>query len=562
MTATDLASHGSNAPAAEASPAHARARPEVCELPRAMPAGSVFLIALALGLVSAFAFQPIGMWPLMPLAFAGMAELLVRTRSLKGALFTGWAFGLGQFVLGLNWIATAFTYQAAMPAWLGWIAVVLLSFYLAVYPAMAAGLGWRFGQRSRVALVLALAGGWAVTEYLRALVFTGFAWNPIGVVLVDTPLLDASALVGTYGLSALAVLIGGALWTLVRREWRVLAVAAVLIGALLLWPKPMIPPPESRYLTQLPSPLPAPAGRGEYIRIIQPNIGQDDKYRPGASDEAARRLAALSARPGGARPRLLFWPEAAITEPLEDARTGEHEAFARFERTRAAQWVRPGEFLLTGGISIHSPDGSRITGAANSVFALGPSGTVRGRYDKAHLVPYGEYLPMRPLLSAIGLSRLVPGDVDFNPGPGPRNFDLPGWGKVGMQICYEIIFSGEVVDPSSRPSFIFNPSNDAWFGPWGPPQHLAQARLRAAEEGLPIVRSTPTGISALIDARGAVLASLPLGTAGVIDARLPLPSIEPTAFARFGNLLPMALAFGLLIIAIVLDARRRYRDAI
>ena len=532
--------------------AHEREHWEHSRAPRlALNAGT----ALLLGLVSAFAFQPVGMWPLMPLAFAPLAELIGRTRSLRGALFVGWSFGMGQFVLGLNWIATAFTYQAAMPAWLGWIAVVLLSVYLAIYPAMATGLAWRFGKRNRLALVLALAGGWAITEYLRALVFTGFAWNPIGVALVETPWLNGARFAGTYALSALVVLLGGGLFLLAQRRWA--SSAAVLIPALLLL---LVPPvEETSSLTKFDPPMRATEGAA--IRIIQPNIGQQDKYRPGASEEAARRLSGLSSRAGGERPRLIFWPEAAITEPLEDARTGEHQAFAQFERTRAAGVVGPGEYLLTGGIAIHSPDGRRVTGAANSVFALDNSGTVRGRYDKSHLVPYGEYLPMRPLLSAIGLSRLVPGDVDFNPGPGPRNFDLPGWGKVGMQVCYEIIFSGQVVAPGERPRFIFNPSNDAWFGAWGPPQHLAQARLRAAEEGLPIVRSTPTGISALIDARGKLLASLPLGTAGVIDARLP-PSTSATPFARLGNWLPMLLAFGLLITAIVLDARRRYRAGI
>nr|WP_237219590.1 apolipoprotein N-acyltransferase [Sphingomonas arenae] len=541
-----------NGPAPEGTHAHER---EHWEHSRGSRGRLNAALALLLGLISAFAFQPVGMWPLMPLAFAALAELIGRTRSLKAALFVGWSFGVGQFVLGLNWIATAFTYQAAMPAWLGWIAVVLLSLYLAIYPAMATGLAWRFGQRSRMALVLSLAGGWAVTEYLRALVFTGFAWNPVGVVLVETAWLNSARFAGTYALSALVVLLGGGLFLLAHRRWR--RGAALLIPALLLLILP--PAEESGYLTN----FGPPNGRAEgaAIRIIQPNIGQQDKYRPGASEEAARRLAGLSSRAGGERPRLIFWPEAAITEPLEDARTGEHQAFARFERTRAASVIGPGEYLLTGGIAVHSPDGRRVTGAANSVFALDGAGTVRGRYDKSHLVPYGEYLPMRPLLSAIGLSRLVPGDVDFNPGPGPRSFDLPGWGKVGLQVCYEIIFSGQVVDPRERPRFIFNPSNDAWFGAWGPPQHLAQARLRAAEEGLPVVRSTPTGISALIDARGKLLASLPLGTAGVIDARLP-PSAEATPFARLGNWLPMLLAFGLLITAIVLDARRRYRAEI
>jgi apolipoprotein N-acyltransferase len=197
-----------------------------------------------------------------------------------------------------------------------------------------------------------------------------------------------------------------------------------------------------------------------------------------------------------------------------------------------------------------------IDGAANSVFVLGGGGKMVGRYDKAHLVPYGEYLPMRPLLSAIGLSRLAPGDIDFNPGPGPRTVTLPGWGKVGFQLCYEIVFSGEVVDRRTRPDFIFNPSNDAWFGRWGPPQHLAQARLRAAEEGIPVIRSTPTGISAVIDANGAIVKALPWRTAGVIDASLP-PAAPPTLFARFGNLIPLLLGFALLIGGIAMGRTRR-----
>jgi apolipoprotein N-acyltransferase len=164
---------------------------------------------------------------------------------------------------------------------------------------------------------------------------------------------------------------------------------------------------------------------------------------------------------------------------------------------------------------------------------------------------------MRPLLSAIGLSRLAPGDTDFTFGSGPRTMAVPGWGKVGLQICYEIIFSGRVVDEKNRPAFIFNPSNDAWFGRWGPPQHLAQARLRAAEEGLPVLRSTPTGISAVIDGRGNVVKSLSWRTPGVIDAVLPPAANSPPLFARFGNVIPLLLGFALMIGGIVLGHRRR-----
>jgi len=499
------------------------------------------LYAFLIGAASAFAFEPAGLWPLLLLAFAFLCELVDRTKSLPRALVTGWAFGLGQFVVGLNWIATAFTFQAAMPPWLGWVAVVLVSLYLAVYPALAAGLAWRFGRDDRTVLVVVLGGAWAITEWLRGSIFTGFPWNPAAAVLAPTPLITIGALIGTYGLSGLVVLLGGAIWLEYRKQW--LPLVVILGATALLWllPASAVPPDPLTVLN---------------VRIVQPNIGQEDKWRPGFDVEAAKRLANLSGPP--AEPRLLLWPEAAITDPLEDARTDEHSAFAEFQRTRAASLLGPSDRLLTGGIAIASRDGVHVDGAANSVFVLLPGGRVAGRYDKAHLVPYGEYLPMRPLLSAIGLSRLAPGELDFASGPGPRTIDLGGeWGKVGFQLCYEIIFSGHVVDENNRPGFIFNPSNDAWFGRWGPPQHLAQARLRAAEEGLPVLRATPTGISAVIDARGNVVKSLPWRTAGVIDAMLPPAAKAPPPFARFGNVIPLILAFALIIGGIVLGRRRR-----
>jgi apolipoprotein N-acyltransferase len=209
-------------------------------------------------------------------------------------------------------------------------------------------------------------------------------------------------------------------------------------------------------------------------------------------------------------------------------------------------------------LSFTSSDGQTVDGATNSVFVLEPQGRVRGRYDKAHLVPYGEYLPMRPLLSAIGLSRLAPGDIDFADGPGPQTIALPDGLKIGFQLCYEIIFSGEVVDRSNRPNVIFNPSNDAWFGRWGPPQHLAQARLRAAEENLWVIRSTPTGISALIRPEGTIEAQLAWRTAGAIDETITNWQ-APTFFSRFGNVIPLAIGFILLLAAIALSRRARYR---
>lgn len=507
------------------------------------------LAAFPLGLVSALAFAPVGWWPLMPLAFTALAWLVGRAGSLPKAMLVGWLFGVGQFVLGLNWIATAFTYQAAMPAWLGWVAVVLLSFYLAVYPALATGVAWRFGQRSPTALVFALAGGWALSEYLRATMFTGFAWNPVGVTLLDTFWLGSSTAIGTYGLSMLVVLLGGVLALAIGPMKKSGAILAILLMALGLlgwrpWSVPQV-------------------ATGKTIRVVQPNIGQEDKWRDGLEEEAFRRLSSLSALKPGAGPTLLLWPEVAV--PVAFQVEGPPPARLRAPlppADRAGSLLRPGsDLLVTGAFALVVDDRAKLVGSTNSVMPITSDGRILARYDKAHLVPYGEYLPMRPLLSAIGVSQLAPGEGDTLEGPGPRNLSLPGWGTMGVQICYEIIFSGQVIDPKHRPDFLFNPSNDAWFGAWGPPQHLAQARLRAAEEGIPVIRSTPTGISAVIDARGGLVKSLPWRTAGVINADLPLPQ-PPTPFSRLGNSIPLTIAFLLLLLAVGMDARARYRRGI
>ena len=486
------------------------------------------------GLVSALGFAPLGLWPLTLVAFAGLAWLIETAPRMRSALARGWWFGVGQFVLGLNWIATAFTYQAAMPAWLGWIAVVLLSFYLAVYPAAAAGLAWRWHKGSRIVLLLLLAAAWIVTEWLRGTLFTGFAWNPVGVALLPTNAAWLAAWIGTYGLSGVAVLAGGALLLALGAIPEKKAAALLVLGL-------------GASATGAWALHPAPVGsEGPQLRIVQPNIGQQDKWRPEYRRENLRRFAGLSGRPS-ATPRLVLWPEAATPDLL---------SIQPAARRRLASLIGPRDLLLLGGVEyVFGPDGM-ASAALNSVYVLAPDSSIAGRYDKAHLVPYGEYLPMRPILSAIGLSRLAPGDLDFLDGPGPRTLDLPGFGRAGLQVCYEIIFSGQVVDRANRPDFIFNPSNDAWFGAWGPPQHLAQARLRALEEGLPVIRATPTGISAVIDAEGRILQSLPLGTAAAIDARLPSAD-APTLFARFGNFLPFA--FALLLVAGAIAVRPKTR---
>ena len=496
------------------------------------------VLCLAAGLVSACGFAPLDLWPL---TLAGVAVLLWSIEEaprLRAALSRGWWFGLGQFTVGLNWIATAFSYQSNMPAWLGWVAVVLLSLYLAVYPAVAAGLAWRWGRGDRLRLVLVFAAAWIVTEFLRGVMFTGFPWNPLGASLLLTPAAFFSTLAGTYGLGGLAALIAGALYLLARRQWR--AGAGVTFGIVAL---------AGLALAAAPSPD-GPAGPA--VRIVQPNIDQRIKYDPDHFERQWRLLEELSHPFAGAPPpngpRLVLWPEVAIPEAI---------SIDEPARMRIARLLRAGDVMLTGASEVVLGEDRRVIAIYNSVFAVDAASAINGRYDKAHLVPYGEYLPMRPLLSAIGLSELAPSRFDTWEGPGPRSLDVPGFGRIGMQICYEIVFSGAVVDRANRPTFLFNPSNDAWFGRWGPPQHLAQARLRAIEEGLPVLRSTPTGISAIIDARGNLAASLGWRERGVIDGQVP-PAAPPTVFARTGNLAPFLFAL-LLIAAAIASARLQSR---
>ncbi len=321
-------------------------------------------------------------------------------------------------------------------------------------------------------------------------------------------------------------------------------------------------PTASRRLTCRPAHL---ADGPSTVTVVQPDIPQETKADQRFDALNWSKLAALSVRNPDAPPRLLLWPEAAIPDFLEGGYPARYYdmvnlggSSAAQSRDRLAALLGPQDLLVTGSEDLEiggGPGGAHAIGARNSVTVLTPDARVVGSYDKAHLVPYGEYLPIRPILSAIGLSRLVPGALDFWPGPGARTLDLPGFGRMGVQICYEMIFSGRVVDRANRPDFIFNPSNDAWFGASGPPQHFAQARLRAIEEGLPVIRSTPTGISGIIDAHGRVVHKLAMGNAGRIDEVIP-PARTATLFALSGNIIPLLFAGVLLLLALVPAVRR------
>ncbi len=534
---------------------------------QARPRVSAALAALMLGAVAACGFQPLALWPLTLLAIALFIELLSRTNSAKHAFSLGWLLGLGHFTVGNFWIATAFTYQAHMPTWLGVIAVVLLAIYLAVYPALASLAAWLFVRRlgretgtGMAWLGLAFAGFWIVTEWMRAWVFTGFAWNPLGAVLLGPYDAQGLALLapwtGTYGLSGLVVLIAALLRRLAR-TWLVAdprqratlgfggVTIAVVFAAVMMAPASYLEKREG----------------GRLFTVVQPGIVQDQVGDSRFYETNFLRLARQSVPRAPNTQRIVFWPESGLADYLRDGyprylyRVMNYGGDPGLARERIGRVIGPYNLIMTGAVDLVIVNGEDVA-ARNSVTTLDAQGNLLASYAKAHLVPYGEYLPMRSILEPLGLRRLVAGSLDFWPGPGPRTFDLGPWGRAGVQICYEIVFSGEVVDPRVRPDYLFNPSNDGWFGAWGPPQHLAQARLRAIEEGLPVLRATTSGISAVIDADGIVRAHIPRHREGRLDGRIPAP--EPaTPFARHGNALPLAIAVALLAACAVALRRSR-----
>jgi apolipoprotein N-acyltransferase len=326
-----------------------------------------------------------------------------------------------------------------------------------------------------------------------------------------------------------------------ERRWVPAALAAVLLAAG-MW-------------------LPAGKGADGTLRftLVQPDLTQERIADPRYDEANFVRLAQLTRPDDPAQRRLVLWPESGVVDFLRPGyppRFYGRTAFGdpQFARQRLGRTIGANAVLLTGAADLEIAQDQAV-GAYNVVTAIDGGGEIVGGYAKAHLVPYGEYLPMRPLLEPLGLSRLVAGTIDFLPGPGPRTLHLGALGNAGIQVCYEIVFSGEVVDRGDRPDYIFNPSNDGWFGAFGPPQHLAQARMRAIEEALPVLRSTTTGISAVIDPRGVVRRHFGRLQGGRIDGTIP-PAASPTPFARLGHWLTLFWAMVFLVLAAVALRRR------
>ncbi|MFL4978398.1 MAG: apolipoprotein N-acyltransferase, partial [Xanthobacteraceae bacterium] len=457
----------------------------------------------------------------------------------------GW-FGFGYFLAGLYWVGHAFLVDAKTFGWLLPFAVAGLPAGLALFTAAGLALARAMWTRGP-SRVLALAVALTVVEWLRGHLLTGFPWNAYGYALTGPLVLaQSAALVGIWGLTFMAVAIFATPAVLVderiytRRPWLPPLCAALVLAACATYGLVR--------LNQTPTSFVA----GVRLRIMQPNLPQDEKFNYGAKQQVMSRYLTLSDRatgPGTTGIRdvtHLIWPESAF--PFFIAR--EPEALAQI-----AALLPQGTVLVTGGVRPEeTTPGAQIVQGYNSIYVIDHDGSILGTYDKLHLVPFGEYLPFQGLLESFGLMQLTKVQGGFLAGERRRPLAMPGAPAAVPLICYEIIFSGEAVPRAGdRPGWLINLTNDGWFGnSTGPYQHFQQARVRAIEEGLPLVRAANSGISAVVDPVGRVINHLPLATEGVFDAPLPR-RIPPTLFVRIGDSLAALMLAG----AAVLVLRRR-----
>ena len=471
------------------------------------------LIWAGIGALSALGQAPLGWYPLtvfgLAVAFLGFAATTTR----REAFWIGWSFGLGYFGLSLSWIVEPFLVDVARHGWMAPFALLGMAGGLALFW----GGGFALGQTRRAPLWLGWSVAMTAVELARAYILTGFPWAMLSYVWLETPLLQLVALIGPHGLTLLTLLVLS--FSVSLRRWGAAfagAAGGVAVGV---------------GIAITPAPQDADANR-PLVRLIQPNAEQHLKWDPDWMPVFFERLLSMTAAPSDRRPDIVIWPETSVPALLRDA----GPAFDRMEEAAAGRPVIAG---------VQRFEGRRLF---NSMIALGQDGAFLARYDKHHLVPFGEYIPGGDLLADLGLPGLASREGQgYSSGPGAEVLDLGDLGKVLPLICYEAVFPQDVSAMPERADWIVQITNDAWFGKVsGPHQHLAQARFRAVEQGLPMARVANTGITAMIDPAGRLIDAIPLGELGFIDVALPAPQ-KPTLYSRIGDLGVFMVLLGLTV---------------
>lgn len=504
---------------------------------RAAHGGRRILLAFGFGALSALAFPPADGFPLLWLCLPALIFLVQGTRKIRQAFAAGWSFAFGFLVCDLYWIAAAMFVDIHHFWWAVPLAAIGLPILFAVYYGLAAALAYKIGTKG-IAGAITFALCWFLADYARGHLFTGFPWDIAGYAWAGIlPVAQFASVTGIYGLTLLTLVLSFLPAALACNRPHKYVLPSVLGGFLILalltgW---------GAWRLGNASWATVPNVR---LRLVQPRIDQAHKWQP---DEAAanfQRLLKLSAAPAAQPVTDIIWPETAATYFL--AEDGLHR--------RAASAIIPAAgSLLTGAIR-RELDGQGTIHYFNSLLVINGKARVTAYYDKSHLVPFGEYMPLRQILPGHGIAAMA---LDFSHGPGPRTIHISGLPPFSPFICYEAIFPDEVVNRADPPLFMLNITNDGWYGNTaGPYQHFSIARMRAIEQGIPLVRVANTGISGVIDAYGRVRARLGLGKQGFIDSDLPRPSAAPTLFARYGENLLWVL-FGLLTSGLILVRKRQ-----
>jgi apolipoprotein N-acyltransferase len=492
------------------------------------------LIALVSGAVGALAMAPVNFFPAMLVPMTIAVWLLDgsagrgRLTSMRSAAAIGWWWGFGYFLAGLWWLGSAFLVEPGGYEWALPIGVLGLPIILAFFPAAGFALA-RLLWSAGAGRILALAAALSFTEWLRGWVFTGFPWNSFGMALGgNLALAQIASIVGLDGLTLITVALAATPAALAdgKRRAYPLLVAALALAAIAAFGAWRLATPEPGTVV------------GVKLRIMQPNLVEDAQFRADNKEAILSSYLALSDRAksptesGLANITHLIWPETALPTLLaRDPESLAHIATA----------LPPNVTLITGAFRLGEPQpGDPRTRYYNSIQVVAAGGQVVDSYDKVHLVPFGEYLPFESFFDRLGLAAMVRIPGHFQSGTLRRTLNVPGLPPAWPLICYEAIFPDAAMSPTDpslpRPGFLLNVSNDSWFGlTAGPYQHLAQARLRSIEQGLPLVRAATTGLSAVVDSYGRIVAALPLGVRDVLDSPLPR-SIGATYFALHGSL--------------------------
>jgi apolipoprotein N-acyltransferase len=507
------------------------------------------ILATAAGVLSALAMAPWFAFPVLWVSLPVLVWLIdgsARTRrigDLAAAAIVGWSFGFGYFVAGLWWIGAAFFVEADRFAWLMPVAVIGLPAYLALFWALGTATARLLWSESS-SRILVFATALSLAEWLRGHALTGFPWNAFGYALVPTPtMMQSAALVGLWGLTLAAFVVFAAPAALVPVGGAPRSGGRLLVGFALT----LFVAHAAFGVVRLAGTADQVSG-GTRLRIVQPAIPQDEKWLDDNADAIFALQLELSETGSGPeddpieRFDLVVWPESAFPFYLDERQDA---------LVALADLLPMGTTLISGAARLPTRGGGETDRVFNSILVIGDEGEVIDGYDKVHLVPFGEYLPFQSALESIGLRQLTGVPGGFAAGPGRRTIPLANAPAFGPLICYEIVFPGAATEAGRRPGWLLNVTNDAWYGDTpGPRQHFHQARLRAVEEGLPLVRAANTGISAILDAYGNVIASLGVDEMGVVDGFLPATG-SPTLYSRYGDLTFWISALGILCTATI-----------